>query len=102
LTKRFPLDNKYKHDIRVEKRNINDLHTRMNDNIRENKIIASGSLGNEHAWVDESGASVRRADSHEYFVELADAAKEMPESSADVGEKLRFRKKKIPAVVLMR
>jgi hypothetical protein len=47
----------------------------MNDNIRENKIIASGSLGNEHAWVDESGASVRRADSHEYFVELADAAK---------------------------
>jgi hypothetical protein len=28
--------------------------------------------------------------------------KEMPESSADVGEKLRFRKKKIPAVVLMR
>jgi hypothetical protein len=28
--------------------------------------------------------------------------KEMPESSADVGEKWRFRKKKIPAVVLMR
>jgi hypothetical protein len=28
--------------------------------------------------------------------------KEMPESSADVGEKCRFRKKKIPAVFFIR
>jgi hypothetical protein len=51
--------NQYEHDMRVEKRNINDLHTRVNDNIRGDKIIASSSLENEHACVDESAASAR-------------------------------------------